>query len=314
MINILIISTNALGDTYLSASAIAPIRSAFKNSRIDFISLISHKFMMDHLSVDNHTYLKKKNIFSLLGLLLLTRRQNYDLVFSFFPGIVNTLIFYSARSKKKIGFTNFIRRNQWYNKQQRTTIKGIDKTKFIWKPAMNYMLRVSQLIQLAGIECFNICKPLFPYDILGKDESKINYIVIHFKSRNENRSISDEDVLVLCESLKKKCSYKILLIGTEKDFSSKLKQMCNENNIDIIKDAKLSKLLSILLNSKLFIGIDSFPLHVADAYNTNFIGIFGPTNPDTVLVNSGKSIIMKYDKHIRINFEQLIEELETLLS
>lgn len=310
---ILIISTNALGDTYLSASSLEPIRKSFKSCEIHFVTLQSAKFFLDYLTTDMCYYLKRKNFISILELIFRIRRTKYDLTLSFFPGMVNSIFFYFSKSNKKAGFINLIKRNRWHNFAHKATVKGSCGNKFIWQPNMNYLERISNLLQLSGISSLNILKPLFSLENNCTPTINKNSVVIHFKARDKDRSISEKDIINLCNKILLICSLKINLIGIEKDFSQELIEECNKKNITIVQNPELPILLSYILNSKIFIGVDSFPLHMADAYNINFLGIFGPTSPSSVLVNSNKSIIFKSNIYLKINIDLLLVKIQELL-
>jgi len=83
----LIISTNAIGDTYLSASSIRVIKSNDKDAEIDFIISTKSQSILEFLSLDN-IYTVRKNYFDLLSTAFKVRKQKYDYVFSFFPDLL----------------------------------------------------------------------------------------------------------------------------------------------------------------------------------------------------------------------------------
>ncbi len=314
MIRILIISTNALGDTYLSSAAIEPIRRFYNPCEIHFVSLENAKFFLGYLTIDKVFYLKSKDIVPILKILIEIRKINYNYVFSFFPGVMNSLIYFYAKSQKKAGFINLVRKKQWYNNNNKAKVKDKINKQFIWKPEMSYLSRISQLLQLTGINSSKIVKPTFPPKNMGHSIIDKNILTIHFKARDKNRSLTDLDILKICESIMQKHNVKICLLGVEKDFSITLKEECNKKNISFLIGPLFTDLLDIIINSKLYIGVDSFPLHLADAYNINYLGIFGPTLPNAVLTNFKKSVIFDYGEYLNTNFPLLLEKVEEVLN
>ncbi len=314
MIKILIISTNALGDTYLSSAAIEPIRRFYNPCEIHFVTLENAKFFLGHLAIDKVFYLKSKDIVPILKIMIEIKKINYNYVFSFFPGVINSLIYLYAKSQKKAGFINLVRKKQWYNNNNKAIFKDKINKQFIWKPEMNYLSRISKILQLTGIDSSEIVKPIFPQK--NKDHSIIdkNMLTIHFKARDKNRSLTDLDILKICERILQKHNVKICLLGVEKDFSITLKEECNKKNICFMIEPLFPDLLDIIINSKLYIGVDSFPLHLADAYNINYLGIFGPTLPNAVLTNFKKSVIFDYGEYLNPNFPLLLEKVEEVLN
>ena len=81
-------------------------------------------------------------------------------------------------------------------------------------------------------------------------------------------------------------------------------------NIKIIESPVIENLINVIKYAKLFIAVDSFPIHLADSYNTSFIGIFGPTKASSVLVNHYKSIQFEVDTLQRISNENLLKEIK----
>ena len=308
MEKILIISCNALGDTYLSAGALEALRGFAPSIEIHFIAQRNSIFFLQKLPIDKIFLLVSKKIIDIFKLINSIRKNKYDIVFTFFPGLVNSIFFYFTKSQIRIGFPNFIRRNQWYNISQKVIIKGISNQEFEWQPEMNYMLRISKLLELAGIDKKYVAKPIFNnIKPLGNHFSE--GITIHYKATDNERSISNDDLIKFCTALLNKGIERITLVGTELDFDSHIIQFCEKNNVNIIMNPSLQELLNLILEVKVFIGVDSFPLHIADAYNTNFLGIFGPTFPSSVLVNPSKSIKFGYGNYIYIDITLLIERI-----
>ncbi|MEJ2617318.1 MAG: hypothetical protein P8Z35_20370, partial [Ignavibacteriaceae bacterium] len=158
---VLIISSNALGDTYLSASSLETLKSFDPSMEIHFIAQKDSNFLLQNLPVDKIFSLNDKTVSDIFYLIKRIRRNKYDIVFDFFPGIVNTIFFYFSKSRIKAGYPNFIKRNQWFNVSQRAIIKGTSSQRFVWQPHMNYLLRISKLLELTGIANKHVAKPIF---------------------------------------------------------------------------------------------------------------------------------------------------------
>lgn len=311
MKKILIISANALGDTYLSASAIEPLKKNNQPFEIHFMAPLSSDFFLSFLPINKIFYLNEKKIIDVLKLLFKIRRIGYDVVFLFFPGLVNTLFFYFSKSRLRIGFPNFIKKNRWDNSSQEMKINRNNSNRFVWQPRMNYLARVSKPLEFMDIKWHSVSKPLF--NNFENNKSNIsNGVAIHFKASDKQRSISDESMINLCAALFERKICDITLIGMEEDFRENLLNFCKEKKISVIIKPDLNNLLNLILNSKIFVGVDSFPLHIADAYNSRFLGIFGPTIPSSVLVNSAKSIRFSFDRYINIDCNLLADNIEKI--
>ncbi len=297
----LIISTNAIGDTYLSASSIRLITSNDRNADIDFISTAICHPILELLLLKN-IYTVSKSIIDIFNVAFQIRRKNYDFVFSFFPGLVNSFFFLVSKGDKKGGYVNFIRLKEWYKIKQRVFIKGAQSKKLVWSPNNNYLDRIklplSVFFDMTLPNCFQ--KKLMEVPV---SESKYsNSILIHPFSRSKERALGYDSLKKLIKYFEKQ--NKVFVIGTEKDFHD-----LNDSTISQLSNLKFIELVEAILSCKLFIAVDSFPIHIADAHNTNFIGLFGPTNPKAVLVNHIKAIRFKSDRLDGISFETVIEEL-----
>lgn len=80
----------------------------------------------------------------------------------------------------------------------------------------------------------------------------------------------------LCKRLRAK-GYKVTLVGHGNDIIS-----CDK---DLRGATSYERLASELAEAQLFIGVDSFPLHVAQSVRTPVIGLFGVTDPKYILTD-----------------------------
>ncbi|MCU0372520.1 MAG: hypothetical protein MUE56_04685 [Ignavibacteria bacterium] len=129
-------------------------------------------------------------------------------------------------------------------------------------------------------------KPVFP-EIELNEALYSNYIVINNSSRDKRRQFTrklEEDIVNYC--IKRNVGVFILKFG---------KSLPSDTFLDEfhVKDLKFDSVLNLILQSRLFISVDSFLIHVADAYGVNSLGIFGPTRPESVLLNHSIRTITK---------------------
>jgi ADP-heptose:LPS heptosyltransferase len=106
---------------------------------------------------------------------------------------------------------------------------------------------------------------------------------------------------------------KIIVIGSQKDMKSLLWLHDIYPKVEINLSPPFHELVSIISTCSMFIGVDSYPLHIADAYNTNFVGIFGPTNPHSVLVNDKKNIRFEVKSLQSIDSEILVNRIDAFI-
>ncbi|MCB0749379.1 MAG: glycosyltransferase family 9 protein [Ignavibacteriae bacterium] len=287
---ILIISTNAIGDTYLSMSAVKIIKSKFPHSQITFFISNNSKFLFFNNYVEDIVAIKK-NIFQLIQVVLINRIKNKkaEYAFSFFPGIFNSLLLIGLQSKIKLGFLSFNKKPDWFSRIHKLYSKNsIEKLNPIfWNPQNNYL----DLIRFSLNKNFDISNLTKP-KLSNANFIFSNKILIHFSSSEVDRTLTLNQLEILIVLLKKKYSAEIIIIGDKKDFIENIRKLSKYRNVEFIGNPSIEELIT-LIHCRLFFAVDSFPLHFADAYNTNFVGLFSKTFPDSVLINKNKSI--KFD-------------------
>jgi ADP-heptose:LPS heptosyltransferase len=310
----LIISVNAIGDTFISLTAIEKLKKRFDDVRIDFAIDNLSKFLFDPF-VEIKTYiLKNKNPTSLLKLILEVRKQNYDYVLNFFSGRYNSALTFLAKGKIKAGYFNLSRLSRWDDKSQKVKVIGLNNIGKLWIPQMSYLKRVELVLNSVGINEEINSKYKYPNISINKS----NFIIIHPFSRYLDKALSFETITLLVEEIKIKYGAKIAIIGNQKEFETEYFRLKNYSLVELIYKNKIEDLISFIIYSSLFIAVDSFPLHVADAYNSNFVGVFGPTNPNSVLINKNKSIKIETNSLFSYNHNKIVfsvmKKIEEIMS
>ena len=114
--------------------------------------------------------------------------------------------------------------------------------------------------------------------------------------------------------LREKNDKRIIILSSRGDHNFKFLNSLSSNEIKILVNPAISDLVNVIINAKLFIGVDSFPIHLADAYNSSFLGIFGPTNSFSVLINHNKSIQFKTNSLENIANQELLEVIKNKIN
>jgi heptosyltransferase I len=309
----LIISTNAIGDTYLSLSAITVIKDTFPDSKIYLLLNKESHLFIPFISVDEVFILKSKSIFSVIYKIWLIRKIYFDYSLTFFPGRINSILLFFSKAEAKAGFRNFRKIENWYNKTQKVYTNFVVKKVKTWNPEFNFLDRIKIVLETIGINCENVRKYNFEKIQLINQKSKS--ILIHPVSKISNKSISDVQLFSLIDYLRERYKYELIIIGGEElNPTSELFHNLSLKLVSIRNEESLSNILGLINNSILFIAVDSFPIHIADLLNSNFLGIFGPTNPKSVLVNSGKSIHFKKENLQYISNNKFIQAIDYYLA
>jgi GT2 family glycosyltransferase/ADP-heptose:LPS heptosyltransferase len=109
-----------------------------------------------------------------------------------------------------------------------------------------------------------------------------DYIVVHAGRTDMwvGRNWKTENWTEIARRLKAE-GHKIVLVGNQKDFELPF-------NIDMRGKTTATQLATVIKNAKFFLGIDSFPMHVAQALEKDGIVFFGSVSPDRILIPNSK--------------------------
>ena len=197
----------------------------------------------------------------------------------------------------------------WYNKSQKVKVIGEKSVENIWVANMTYLQRIEVVLNSVGIFGSIMYKFKYPKILSEKDRN----IILHPFSRSSERALTFSLIKQLISILSEKFNVDIYLLGTQNEFESRYVRLQENNKVKLAYVNKIEDLIQLIINSFLFIGVDSFPLHLADAYDTNFIGLFGPTDPKSVLVNYHNAITFSTLELNKLSFEELFARINKTL-
>lgn len=104
----------------------------------------------------------------------------------------------------------------------------------------------------------------------------------------EARNWKEENWQWLCSQLLKE-GHKVVLVGGETNYKL-------ESTLDLrCKTPTFGHLGAAIGRAKMFIGIDSFPIHIAGAMKTPRVGLFGVTTSKYILCDSPKTVVVSSD-------------------
>lgn len=306
MKKVLIISINAIGDTYLSLSCINPINNFFENVEYTIICMKEATFLPPVFNINNVMPIEKKNVLNILKLYRLLRNTKYDYCFSFFPGRLNSLITMLSRAKEKYYYRNYIKLFDWY-KHIQYVYYNKTKTKICWTPDLKYLDRVRLILDMVIKKDYVIEKPRF--HILRTNNSfKSKYVVINFSSKEKSRELNNKFINEVSCFLFKEYKLKIVVI----DYNDKYENV-DSSCISIYNNRNFCDTLDLLLNAVFVITVDSFLIHIVDAYQIPSLCIFGPTNPYSVVQNYGNLKCVKNPSLSNINLSDISDHFDTLI-
>jgi ADP-heptose:LPS heptosyltransferase len=308
----LIISTNALGDTYLSASAIPVLRNQLGISQVDVVAPIGATMFLETMNVHQAYYLRDHTWSSLLSSLASVRSVFYDQVFSFFPGFFNSVLLLASRGRQKAGYLTFRPIVEWYDVPHRVYANR-KAPRLTWEPEMKYLDLVMKSLQALGIETPRLKKPVLRIG-KGSQQRFKESVVIHSLSRSPAKSFCLSTLKDIVSFIVNDLKRQVVLLGGNNDVRLLETIAPGDGRVSVSINPPINELLDMILLSHYFVGVDSFPLHIADAHDGRFVGIFGPTNPLSALEHSDRAIHCNVANLRSVSGEAVVQKLRPFLA
>jgi len=280
---ILIIRTEHIGDYALSLRALASLRKAFPKARIDIIvgpwneAIANATPYVNRVIVFEHPFVKRhigylgilRAIFldtpKVLGWIKKINKEKYDLLVNFSDRKYTRILDWMINARYKILGKDL----PYSGGRDRARIEGLlekfDIPIIRGKETLSYSNKDKELVK-------------------GLTQSG-EYIVVHPITPLSEKNWPLENWIRLIEKIIAKKKKKIVLIGTVKEREIIQKQIVERLNKNVQKEVinvsgKLNIVQTIFLisKSKLIIGGDSGPVHLAEMTSTSILALFGPTN------------------------------------
>lgn len=141
-----------------------------------------------------------------------------------------------------------------------------------YRPNANFLNSYAEFVGVPVEDC-KLFLPTNPVSNLPED-----YIVIHSgRTTWVGRDWSPLKFEVLANKLRK-MGQKIVCVGTRTDH----KVSCD---LDLRDKTNIAETAYVIQNAKLFIGVDSFPMHIAQTFDTKGICFFGCVLPETRIIS-----------------------------
>ena len=278
---VLVIQLWGIGETILTLPAIGALRRRFPKAEINVLATSRNKdVFFNNKNIDNAISIKL-NPFSILGFLSRNIKK-YDLVIdmeeylnisaiiSFFAG--RRIIGYAHDSRAEL-YTDMVR----YNDKQHAMQTFLDLVRIL---DINF-----DAGNLPKLDFSKSDKNAVDKFLKNDGVKKNDFIVCVAPGAAESaksRMWPYERYAELCDEVVDKYNAKIIFIGdfNEVDLVQSIQnKMENKNTINSAGKITLNQLFYLISKSKLFIGNDAGPMHIAAAQGVKTIGLFGPNLP-----------------------------------
>lgn len=320
MDRILIVKTSALGDVVHTFDSLSFLRSLYPKSEISwvvekgFAPLVRSHPDIDHV-IEVETKKWRKNPFSkeVKTFKASARLKTYDLIFDFQGNLKSGLILNAFQGTRKIGFSRKCVPEKW-------NLFFTNETYFVQREGdirQTYLSLVEQALGKKAPAAKGICLKATDEEqrqVKGVIEGIEGPLVVaSFGSAWENKVASFSTYVLFLQMLAKKYGYFALLIyGSEKE--KKQAQFIEKNlhgRAKVVDRLSFAALQRLIFEADLFVGMDSFPLHLAATTGTPTFSFFGPSSERVYAPKTPRSQSVQGTCPYGINFKTRCKKLRT---
>ncbi len=277
--NILLVQLKRIGDLILTTPAIHCLREAFPEARLTLIADSSCRGLLAALDVDECFIHDKKGGNAWIFQKLPSLRPEWCLDFSG----TDRAAFFSvlSRSKRRVNFQRF---------------RGKLLRRFLYTDFVDSSVRdrhtadhYTDLLRPLGITRenvpLNLCLPSAEVTqaLLASHGVASPYAVIHAGTARSEKYWLPERWAAVADELSEKHGLQPVFTGSlasdEKAHLAAIQAAMKNSAVDLSGATELSGLAGVIAGARIFCGVDTAAMHLADAVRTPTVALFGPTNP-----------------------------------
>lgn len=292
IMNILVIRLDDIGDLVLATPVVRNLKEAFPAARIDMLVKSSTSIIVRNNPCINRVWEldpfwmrspKPYGFNRYVALIRQLRRERYDLTLELRGNPFNILLAFFIGGGHRVGYgaqgLGFLLNSvvPYEDNPKHEIERNLDVLRALRTPIRSQMPEffISEAA-VSGAEVFLREHEVHEEDLL---------IAIHPGASWPPKCWPIENYAALAAELIDRYRAKIILIGATKESGLCIRLrdiMRSEERQHVVIAAgatTLQETAALIKSSKLFIGSDSGPLHIAHAVNTSAVALFGPQNP-----------------------------------
>ncbi|HCV44063.1 MAG TPA: hypothetical protein DGH68_11310 [Bacteroidetes bacterium] len=275
---ILVIKFGGLGDVFLSTIIIESLKNQFPSAKLDYLIKKEGREAIIRDERVSSVFVFDREEMNSLSLIRLIRRQRYDVVIDLFGNPRSAIITFLSGAKYKVGLDYGWRKHLY-------SIVGEAQREILHGARVNL-----GALKAMGVQ---IVRPELRYP-LGKDD------IAHAESVWKTNQLEGKFVIGIlpagswpakrCEppkfaeismGLAQQYHAKILVVWgpTDESDARAIVQQCGEAAV-LAPPASLSRNLALLARCTAIVSNDSGPMHLASAFSTPILCLYGPTYPE----------------------------------
>lgn len=307
---IVVFHQNQLGDLLFSLPALKAVRDQHQEITISSIVRPYLADLLKETSLIDEIILREKGLclFEKLRLVRKIRRCKFEMGFFFSCSEGPLALGYLGGLKERVGFMG---RGDFL------------LTKKIAKKGASSSLNYLHLVEGIGIrpqkrDYVGLVKiPSSDMEFAKRllREEKIAIISPFASKRRKNKEWSKEKWAEVLDLLWTRKHLKPLIVGAQQDINKaeNIRDLARASSPQVLAGkTTILQMAALIKLSKIFIGIDSGPTHLASSLSVPAIALFGPTDPSCVGPQADNSLVIKKDRMDLIKLEEVWARIEEI--
>ena len=301
---ILLLQLKRIGDLILTTPSIRCLRDAFPHAQLALVADASCASLLDSMAVDERwIYDKGGGLKGMLG-----SGSNAWLKHRFLPFRPDWTLDFTgsdrsvclcalARSARRVTFERF----------RKKALRRFIFTDFVGSSVIERHTadHYTDLLRPLGIERDNVPLDLpltqeaftSAHALLAKAGVNKPYAVIHAGTARLEKYWAAEGWAQVISFLSAESRLLTVLTGSldaaERRHLSEIKSLLHCNTVDLSGKTNLASLAALIKGAKVFCGVDTAAMHLADAMGTPCVALFGPTNPYQWMPRHTCSVVLR---------------------
>ena len=332
---ICLVRNDKMGDMILTLPVVQGLKEVNKDYNIDVVCSKYNQKICKYFKSINKTFLLQNKFFQVLKTISKLRKEDYDYIFTFSPGMASILISIFSKSKTKSLLIFKSRYKDNYMSKFFDSILGkiffnhcviIDRQlRYLQNIPIHQTEIMMELVTKNGLNLNNGVKinDLFEFDKIDLNSNKL--CLIHLSSKWLNKYFSEDNFINLLDNLK---NLKINIVMTTDSTSKnvfykifkkyeiitneKFKNINNINNILILDQLDFNNWTSIINSSTYVITPECGCTHIASLSETKLCVIYDSDNVPDMIAKEYAPWKKKYTKLLSNN-QNLVKELTSFI-
>ncbi|NQU17554.1 MAG: glycosyltransferase family 9 protein [Candidatus Saganbacteria bacterium] len=261
---ILLVRPEMMGDTLLLTPLVSEIKKKFPQSAI-YLLLQNpmQEITINNNEVAGYILIDKKEGFWSLVMKIKEGKFDLAIVLEDNPRPLHALACLFAGIPNRIGDKSRLLYGWTYNRG-------------VWLDSSDQNLHQ---VELHGqlLKPLGISKITSPYKLVSNQESDSTAVIgLHIGTGGGNKSLTAKKYAQIATKLDQELGLSVCLLGGKREAQTfqEMKPLLNNSIISYVDQLSLSELFALIKKLKLFVGVDSGPLHIASAFQIPTIAIY----------------------------------------